>query len=331
MVAFGLEYEVHKEPLYRRYYAGVPFSQSFGFTFAVGFLSVFLSLFIAYNSHDFWLKETIVYEQPRLGYRHMAIVELYARSSTTGAPMNLYYSTSATLNSMHGNSFRSSILQSRTADDNNDGAPERLEISFQMPLSTTEEITGMNALFFHDISIESKAKFLFDSVSHVSYEAGKSAIGSVDIDGDVLIKQSSTLFESSTFSKPYLKPLLVDNIPSSGFSEMDASISHVLNAQASRDLTTKFASSYHVGRRVPEPPMTDMAINSFNATMTLRMPYQPIRVQPTVQQTLKLGWMQFLAFFVVTTFLMFRFCSFIFRHKLLDANSMNDIVVENQD
>ena len=114
MVAFGLEYEVHKEPLYRRYYAGAPFSQSFIFTFIVGFLSVFLTLFIAYNSHGFWLKETIVYDQPHLAYRHQAVVELYGRSSTTGAPMSLYYSSSATLNSMHGDNFRSAVLQVST-------------------------------------------------------------------------------------------------------------------------------------------------------------------------------------------------------------------------
>jgi hypothetical protein len=331
MVSFGLEFEVHKEPLYRRYYAAAPFSQSFAFTFIVGFLSIFLSLFIAYNSHDFWLKETIVYDQPHLFYRHQAIVELYGRSSTTGAPMSLYFSSSATLNSMHGDNFRSAVLQSRTADDNLDGIPERLEVSIKMPLKNTEEITGMSVALFHDVSINSYAKFMFDSASLISFEAGRSAISSVKVDGDLMIKQSNTLHESNTYSVPYATPLLAKNIPSSGFSEEKASLNYLMAAAAQRELSSQFKPTYHVATHTMEPPTADLSPNSFNATIVMRVPYQPIRVQPTVQQVLKLGWMQFLAFFLVVTFLMFRMLSYVFKHKLLDANSMDDVVVEKMD
>lgn len=95
--------QVHREPLYRRYYA-TTFSGACCYSFAFGFILIVLPLIIAYNTSGnddgdlktlsfdddndcilhqhflfsaFWLKDDVIYEQPSVTYRYYTIVELH--------------------------------------------------------------------------------------------------------------------------------------------------------------------------------------------------------------------------------------------------------------
>ena len=54
----------------------------------------------------------------------------------------------------------------------------------------------------------------------------------------------------------------------------------------------------------------------FNASMTLRIPSQPIRYFPTTTTILKDAWVKYMAFFIVVAFLIFRLNSLVFRNKV---------------
>jgi hypothetical protein len=75
----------------------------------------------------------------------------------------------------------------------------------------------------------------------------------------------------------------------------------------------------------------DASVRQFNMTLTLRIPQQAVKYTPSVSEVLKYSWMQYIAFFAVVSFVLFRLSSFVFRHQLLYTRAVADIVVEKMD
>ena len=243
----NMSFEVFREPLYRRYYASYT-SASFCYAIAFGFLLIFLPLILAYNSVGFWYKEGTYYEQPQVNFRHQAIVEVYGQHTTTGKPFALYYSTSSRLNQQHGDSLRMGVLQSAEQDDNRDGLNDRLEIAFSMPLTSTEMVTGMSAVFLHDVRLQENTKLGFDAASLVEYAAG-SPIQQLKVDGDLYVRQTWPAQVRGGFKYPYSSDPLLPLAVSPGLSEMDMSISAIMAKTAARNLSTIFTPTYSLADR----------------------------------------------------------------------------------
>ena len=103
--------------------------------------------------------------------------------------MHLFWSTSNAINSLYGKNLRAAAITSSEKDDNRDGLVDRLEIGLQLPLLHTESVTRMEALLFYEVRIQNKAKYKFDALTHVSYASSGSAMGHLEVDGNVIIKQ----------------------------------------------------------------------------------------------------------------------------------------------
>ena len=109
--------------------------------------------------------------------------------SKDGTPVNLYYSTSDTLNQLNWRHLRVPILQSIEIDTNYDGRPDRIEFNVQLPLSAVENIYSFKALMFHDVTVNQKARYKFDGISLLQKDVAI-ALGYVAVDGDVTLKQT---------------------------------------------------------------------------------------------------------------------------------------------
>lgn len=109
--------------------------------------------------------------------------------SDTAEPLSYYYSTSPLINSLFTGTLRAPILRSAEVDVNRDGRVDRLEMAVQLPLAKNEKITSVTSLVFFDVKLNSIAKYTFDAVSFINYEAG-SAMGKLEIDGDLLLRQT---------------------------------------------------------------------------------------------------------------------------------------------
>ena len=112
--------------------------------------------------------------------------------STSGSPVNLYYSTSPTISSLNEGSLRVPIVQSAELDDNLDGRVERIELGIKMPLAPGEQITGFSAVFYHEVKLSKKARYMFDGLSYVNYESS-TAMGNLYVDGDIMVRQTFSL------------------------------------------------------------------------------------------------------------------------------------------
>ncbi len=108
------------------------------------------------------------------------------------------------------------------------------------------------------------------------------------------------------------------------------SIQHIVNAAAARTLTTKYEVSYASAVRASRQ---DIGVNAniFNATITVRIPSQPVRVSPAIAEVLKVAWIQFLVVFFPLGALLHYFMTFVFSQKLVSANMIADVVVEKND
>ena len=111
---------------------------------------------------------------------------------SSGTPLNIFYSTSRTINQLYGTNLRLPVLQSAELDDNKDGVIDRLEINVKMPLGINETITRFDALLYHTATLSARVKYTFDGVTFVTYESTVPT-GNIQIDGDIMLRQTSTL------------------------------------------------------------------------------------------------------------------------------------------
>ena len=103
----------------------------------------------------------------------------------------------------------------------------------------------------------------------------------------------------------------------------------ILGTAAARNLSTTFESTYAYS--IPSIGKTSIDAPVFNATVVMRIPTQPVRYTPGASEVLKFAWIQYMSFFVVIAFVLFRLNAFIFRHQLVYAYGVSDIVVEKMD
>lgn len=228
-----MSFEVHREPLYRRYYASYA-SGAFCYAICFGFVLIFLPLMIAYNSSSFWIKENVLYEQPTVSYRYQAIVEVFGKMKSTGNPFALYYSSSSILNQQHSNNLRIPVLQTAEIDDNRDGIIDRMEVIMNMPLQPDELVTGMSAVFLHDVKLKTRARYVFDAASLVQFE-GSTPISHLRIDGDIKVRQTWPLTVKGGFKAPYSGDSLLSTSPSNAVSETLTSQYAIMSKSAGRN------------------------------------------------------------------------------------------------
>ncbi len=109
--------------------------------------------------------------------------------SGSGDTLNLFYSTSATINKLYPNSLRVPVLTSAEIDTNNDGKIDKIDIIIKMPITLDERITGIDVLVYCDVVLDTKTKLLFDAVSLMSYQSA-SPMSKLVIDGDFILRQT---------------------------------------------------------------------------------------------------------------------------------------------
>lgn len=319
--------EVHREPLYRRYYA--PYlSSTFLYISLFGFVLIFLPLIIAYNSANFWLKDKTQFEQPSIKYRYHSIFEIFG-SSTSGDDVNIFYSTSTTINNLYESTLRIPILRSAELDDNLDGITDRFEISMAMPISSNERIFGFSAIFYHDVKLSTPVKYTFDAVSYAHYQSAV-PLAKVDMDGDVNIRQTWLFTSKGGYKVPYQGDKLID-IDATRNSASDFSISNLMERNNARNFSIVYEPRYtHFSRFIPRV-IPDSEQSYFNVSIVMRIQEQPIRYSPLPSELLKNAWIQYMAYFIVVAFILFRLNSFIFRHKLVPAYAVADVVFEKME
>eukprot|EP01034_Spumella_vulgaris_P025370 gene25370-31822_t len=158
------------------------------------------------------------------------------------------------------------------------------------------------------------------------------SLAQLTIDGDLLLRQSKALASKGGYRTPYESDSLLDLTSLDG---RKTSIANIMQKSSARALSMRYQINY----ALPEyrsmsalaPTAGGTTQQHFNATIVIRIPEQPVRYSPEISVVLKKAWIQYVAFFAVVAFLLFRLNSFIFRHQLLATYAVTDIVYEKMD
>ena len=111
---------------------------------------------------------------------------------SSSTPLSIFFSTSSSINDLYSNYLRPIIIRSVEVDDNRDGVMDRLEVGIQVPLGINETVSRMDLLLHHTVTLSNRVKYVFDGVTYVTCDSSN-PMGGVQVDGDVLIRQTSTL------------------------------------------------------------------------------------------------------------------------------------------
>lgn len=202
-----------------------------------------------------------------------------------------------------------------------DGLTDRLEFNINMPLQSGEDIHSFNFGVHGDISLYSThIRYNWDDVMTVQY-SNPISFKSVSYDGQVFIRQRWPLGSKGGFKSISDKSLInLMDIPDPSSDNLETWASE----SAKRNLSATLSPNY-----VSFVPKYDSAEEGYlNIAVSLSIPAQPIRFFPTMSEVLKQAWIQYIAFFIVTWFILQRINDFIFRHKLVPATAVCDIMYE---
>lgn len=103
--------------------------------------------------------------------------------------LNIFYSTSPSVNQLYNTNLRIPFLQSAEFDDNSDGKSDRLEVSVVMPTMPGEKINAVSGLLYHEVRLSDTVRYVYDAATFINYE-GATPIEKVSFDGDITIKQT---------------------------------------------------------------------------------------------------------------------------------------------
>ena len=314
--------EVHRQPLYRRHFANMC-SETGAFCVIQGFVLIFLPLIIAFSTAQFWTTDVLTYSQPRVQYAYTMMTEFYGTDST-GLPLLLTSSTSSFLSAASSRSLRQAVFQSAHYDDNKDGTADRFEVSVQLPLRSGESVTGLRWGIFFNTQLYDQVRYSFDSLAYCTYE-GSTALRSVAIDGDFVVRQSDSL--KSKGGTRTVSDTLLPTVLTRAVDAHSLSLADILSRYQARNLSMAFVP--HSSSAVTAlPHVMDTSPLYIRAAATVRVPVQTLRYVPPASQVLKQAWIQYVSFFLVVWFLLARLNSFVFSHRLLRSFAVTDIVVD---
>lgn len=198
---------------------------------------------------------------------------------------------------------------------------DRLDFNIEMPLKAGENIHSFNFGAHSDITLHSTLlRYKWDDIMTVQY-TNPISFKSVSYTGHVNIRQRWPLASKGGFKQFSEKSLLnLKDIPDPSKDNFETWTSTSFHRNMSLALSPNFVSF------VPKYESGDY--EHLNIAISITIPAQSVRVFPTLSEVLKQAWIQYVAFFIVTWFILQRINDFVFRHKLVPATAVCDIMYE---
>ncbi|XP_055354475.1 transmembrane protein 231-like [Paramacrobiotus metropolitanus] len=156
---------VYEKP-HSQYFKANPVSLAFFVQLVLFVITIGVPIVLVAVNPDSWPLYTTDYEQPRVQYQQIALVNLQL-----GNGDSLTWSTLPALNSLQQQTYRAAILKTKEEDDNGDRIPERLLISLDMPLQPNEQVFGITFLIFLTLGLQKRTDFEMATIANVHHSA----------------------------------------------------------------------------------------------------------------------------------------------------------------
>jgi transmembrane protein 231 len=214
-------------------------------------------------------------------------------------------------------------MQSAQLDDNNDGLPDRFEFNIVLPLADSERITGVSVVFFFAVQLLDQVRYTFDALAYYNYDGGV-PIGSLFVGGDFVLKQGIPLLSKGGSYSPYSNDELLPTTVTKATRSNSLMLAPLLARYAARNLSMVLAPTVSVAHPSQTLARIGISPQAFNFTSIISIPSQPVRYNPPASELLKDAWIQYVSFFLVVWFLLFRISSFLYGHRLIKSYAVVD-------
>jgi transmembrane protein 231 len=259
------------------------------------------------------MKRNVYYEMPEVYFQRRVYVELDIIADATGTSSQVVYSTMKNTNILQSSRYRAGIVQASAHDENRDGKSDYFSISVRLPLSKTKKERVVRA------------------VGVATFEYNLNARAQLRIQGMAMAEHSSAVGASQLMTDGYLrftqeKPVAVRGglaVPDADYvllnvndtSSVEATtLSYIIPRYVKRNYTTTYDYHYPVWVSAPAS-----GADSFTLNMTVRVPETAVMYTPTVSETVKFAWVQYLAILLLLWRPTKGLLDFIFRHRLVDS------------
>ncbi|KAI8474264.1 MAG: transmembrane protein [Monoraphidium minutum] len=312
--------QVYREPLYRRHYCGVLSAPTL-LRAAVLAGSVALAFVLAYATGAFWAKASWEIEQPTVHYTGDGIA-VFEGLQAGGEQV---WASSPELRELLGGSAAAVTVQAAEMDANFDGKPDA--IHFTARLAAPGPVHSVKLLLQFSYTLQASARLKMYGLAYVEGASPLPGMA-LSVDGQLLLHQAAPLSRSSYSTTYNMPPLGEAAASSAAVPEADGllRLPVLLSRYAGRNLTTELAPRHAVWTAGAGGG------GEFLLDVTIRVPpHQLLLYRPSLGESLKWGWVQFLAAFTALWWLAARFEAAVFGLRLLGTRAVPDAAPPHRD
>ena len=285
-------------------------------------LLIFVPLFMAYSTEDFWQRVKICQEQP-----YVQLKKKYFISTLEKNENNIYLSkfhTSSELLNSKIDSVRSddnerlitgfsiSILN---IDENGDSFNDKIQIKMSF---MTENLLNIKMMFFFDYYLLKKSRFYTESMMYLDIDANNA--NSIILNGELKLKQKSPIAQMS------IPKILKDKYLFGVDRESPYDMLALYNKYSNRNVTTKFEGDLFLS------PKLNNDNNKVEIILNVYIPkIQDVLYYASFGETIKEAWIQYIYIFIPIYFLVHFILGFIIRNRVFPCSVQSDIEGDDQD
>ena len=290
------------------------------------FLLIFIPLFIAYSTEDFWQRLKICQEQPYVKLNKKFFISTLERDKANDGPYySRFYTSSNEINSqllsLADNDYllKGVTIGISNIDENGDSYNDKIEIKLSFLVTDDEtKLKNIKMMFFFDYYLIKKARFYTESMMYLDIDTPNGE-NRIVMNGELVLKQKSPIAQMS------IPKVLKDKYLFGDDRESPYDMLALYNKYSSKNITTKFEGDVFLSPNNNNNNKVDIILNVYIPKS------QDVLYYASVAETIKEAWIQYIYFFIPIYFLIHFILSFILRNRVFPCSVQSDIEGDEQD
>ncbi|XP_021003242.1 transmembrane protein 231 isoform X2 [Parasteatoda tepidariorum] len=256
-----------------------------------------------YSVLCFWRKVDFYREQPDISFKHKMLIIL----ETKPPNQMIFWSTYENINEVMKQDVFQSLpeIEHREGDSNRDGIKDELEMMIDFPLSNQEIIAAKIILIF-DYKLSLYSHFRMESAAFIHHSSSYNGSEFI-VMGDLSLNQREPLKLSGEEEK-FNVPVIKDS-----FIKPPYNLEEIFLEYSKRNFTTVFTNTYPVWK--PSKSKSE----SFKINILIKYPAETILYTVGFWQLLKWALVQYVAVFMIISYLINYIRKRVFQNQLLPS------------
>ena len=300
-----------------------------GFVFLI--LSIFLPLFAALSSEDFWLRLKEYLEQPKVEFTndYMLYISYLDRTTTTTTEKTFFYSSVTKLNEIYKNTCNfglnnglcltgvEPIVTASQEDNDDDGINDKLNLRFEIDsndiISSTKK--DVKIIFFLKYRLTKTVKLIMTPMIYVDIPLPESGAKEIQLNGDLELVQKSPIASTTITSQIYNKEKKVFEIDQKLNSPFD--LLYYFNKYKNLNYTLKY--NYEKIEKTTND-------NKLIIDMQMNIPkLQRVFYIQSAFEAIKYAWMQYFYIFLPIYIILYMIYKFIIESNIFYTHVKSDL------